>query len=90
MNEETDVSKKVILEQQSDSEGCTEEIGAAFARRIEGQNDAFLWLKGDLGAGKTAFRAGNGKRTLPRRTGVQSHLYGNAPVSGQKHHPLPL
>lgn len=58
MNEETDVSKKVILEQQSDSEGCTEEIGADFARRIEGQKDAFLWLKGDLGAGKTAFVRG--------------------------------
>lgn len=52
------MSGKIILEKQSDSEEQTEALGADLARRIEGQSDAFLWLKGDLGAGKTAFVRG--------------------------------
>ena len=65
MDEETAVSGKIILEQISESEEQTEEMGAAFAKKLEGQSEAFLWLKGDLGAGKTAFVRGMARVLCP-------------------------
>ena len=61
-----------ILEQISESEAQTEEIGRTFAARLK--RGDFLWLSGEMGAGKTAFVRGM-CRTLCPGARVQSPTY---------------
>ena len=63
---------RVILQEDSRSEEETAQIGAAFAGRLAPGD--FLWLSGEMGAGKTAFVRGM-CRTICPGARVQSPTY---------------